>query len=68
MAEQTVTTKPGARTCSLDTKNNVIVVICTERAPQPATTDTNAPPATGRRGGRGGFGGPGYLDVVFIGR
>jgi hypothetical protein len=68
VAEQTVTTKQGARTCSLDTKNNVIVVIATERAPQPATTDTNAPPATGRRGGRGGFGGPGYLDVVFVGR
>ncbi len=67
VAEQTVTTKQGARTSSLDTKNNVIVVIATERAPQPAATDTNAPAAAGRRSGRG-FGGPGYLDVVFVGR
>ena len=68
VAEQTVTTKQGARTSSLDTKNNVIVVITTERAPQPATAapDTNAPPAGGRRGG--GRGGPGYLDVIWVGR
>ena len=75
VAEQTVTTKQGGKTCSLDTKNNVIVVVCTERAPQaaPATpaaaTDANAaPPATGRRGGRGFGGGPGNLDVMFVGR
>lgn len=66
VAEQTVTTKQGARTSSLDTKNNVIVVICTERAPQPAAPDTNAPAGGGRRGGR--FGGPGYLDVLWVGR
>ena len=66
VAEQTVTTKQGARTCSLDTKNNVIVVICTERAPQPAAPDTNAPAGGGRRGG--GRGGPGYLDVIWVGR
>ena len=68
VAEQTVTTKQGARTSSLDTKNNVIVVITTERAPQPATAapDTNAPAGGGRRGG--GRGGPGYLDVIWVGR
>jgi glutamine cyclotransferase len=68
VAEQTVTTKQGARTSSLDTKNNVIVVIATERAPQPATAapDTNAPAGGGRRGG--GRGGPGYLDVIWVGR
>jgi DNA-binding beta-propeller fold protein YncE len=71
--EQTVQTKAGCKTSSLDTKNNCIVLICTERAPQAAAA-TNAPaPATatnapgGRRGGRGG-GGPGNLDVLWVGR
>lgn len=77
VVEQTVTTKPGARTSSLDTKNNVFVVIATERAPAPAVTPgtnaqapvANAPGGGFRRGGfgRGGFGGPGNLDVVFVG-
>ena len=39
--EQTVETKAGCRTSTLDTKNNRIIVICTERAPQPA--DAAAP-------------------------
>jgi hypothetical protein len=72
--EQTVATKSGCKTSSLDTKNNRIVLICTERAPQAASA-TNAPaPATAtnatagqRRGGRGG-GGPGNLDVLWVGR
>jgi DNA-binding beta-propeller fold protein YncE len=72
--EQTVTTKQGGKTCSLDSKNNRIIVVCTERAPQPAVTlATNAPapaadnaPGGGRRGG--GRGGPGYLDVLWVGR
>ena len=65
--EQNVTTKPGCKTCSLDSKNNQIIVVCTERAPQaaPATPATNAPPGGGRRGGRGG---PGNLDVLWVGR
>lgn len=65
---QTVQTKTGCKTCSLDTKNNRIILICTERAPQaaPAAPATNAP-AGGRRGGRGG-GGPGNLDVLWVGR
>ena len=68
---QTVQTKAGCKTSSLDTKNNRIVLICTESAPQaaPATPvpATNAP-AGGRRGGRGGGGGPGNLDVLWVGR
>lgn len=70
--EPTVQTKAGCKTSSLDTKNNVIVVVCTERLPQatppPAVTpapDTNAPAGQRRRGGRGG---PGNLDVLFVGR
>ena len=75
--EQTVTTKQGCKTCSLDSKNNQIIVVCTERAPQAAASTTNAPaPAPngpaggGRRGGGrgGGRGGPGNLDVLWVGR
>ena len=70
--EQTVQTKAGCKTSSLDTKNNRIVLICTERLPQ-ATTATAAPmPATnapaGQRRGGGGRGGPGNLDVLWVGR
>jgi DNA-binding beta-propeller fold protein YncE len=48
---QTVRTKPGAKTCTLDTKNNQIVLIATERAPAPPTTtaaaaDTTVTPTT----------------------
>ena len=60
--EQTVQTKAGCKTSSLDTKNNRIVLICTERLPQAAPA-TNPPPAGQRRGG-----GPGNLDVLFVGR
>jgi DNA-binding beta-propeller fold protein YncE len=69
--EQTVQTKTGCKTSSLDMKNNQIVLICTERLPQaaPATPTpapaTNAP--TGQRRG-GGRGGPGNLDVLWVGR
>ena len=72
--EQTVQTKAGCKTSSLDTKNNRIVLICTERLPQAASA-TNAPapaPATnapaGQRRGGGGRGGPGNLDVLWVGR
>jgi glutamine cyclotransferase len=66
--EQTVETKAGCKTSSLDTKNNQIVLICTERlpgAPAPAPM-TNAP--AGQRRGGGGRGGPGNLDVLWVGR
>jgi DNA-binding beta-propeller fold protein YncE len=73
--EQTVQTKTGCKTSSLDTKNNRIVLACTERAPQAASA-TNAPaapaPATnapaGQRRGGGDRGGPGNLDVLWVGR
>ncbi len=39
MVETNVPTKQGARTCTLDTKNDHIILITTERAPA-----TNAPP------------------------
>ena len=69
--EQTLETKQGCKASSLDTKNNRIILICTERAPQaasatPTPATTNAP--AGQRRGGGGRGGPGNLDVLFVGR
>jgi glutamine cyclotransferase len=69
---QTVQTKAGCKTSALDAKNNQIILICTERLPQAAPA-TNAPaPATnapaGQRRGGGGRGGPGNLDVLWVGR
>jgi len=64
---QTVQTKSGCKTCSLDTKNNQIILICTERAPQAAAAPATNAPAGERRGG-GGRGGPGNLDVLWVGR
>ncbi len=72
--EQTVTTKSGAKTCTLDTKNNQIVLITTEPVPAsaaPAAEPSTPPaattnqPAGGRRGGRGG---PSLLDILVVGR
>jgi DNA-binding beta-propeller fold protein YncE len=59
--EQTVQTKPGCKTSSLDTKNNRIVLICTERMP-------GAAPEANTGGQRRGRGGPGNLDVLWVGR
>ncbi len=70
--EQTVKTKAGCKTSSLDTKNNQIVLICTERLPQAASATatpapaTNAPASGARRNGNRG--GPGNLDVLWVGR
>ncbi len=74
--EQTVQTKRGAKTCTLDTKNDHIVLITVERAPTPApdamapNPATNAPPAGADQGGgrRGGGRGPGLLDLIIVGR
>ncbi len=68
--EQTVQTKSRAKTCTLDTKNNQIILITTEPAPGSAA----APPARaggtdqGGRGRGGGRGGPGLLDILVVGR
>jgi glutamine cyclotransferase len=67
--EQNVATKQGGKTCSLDSKNNQIIVVCTERMPKvaQAAPATNAPPVGGQRRG-GGRGGPGNLEVLWVGR
>ena len=82
--EQTVQTKSRAKTCTLDTKRNQIIVITTEPAPAAATATTpttgspaaaTTPPAGGdqpgggKKGGKkGGGGGPGMLDILVVGR
>jgi DNA-binding beta-propeller fold protein YncE len=77
--EQTVQTKAGAKTCTLDSKNNQIVLIALERpATPPATTGAAAPssqpaagsnqPGEGRRRGGGGNNGPATLHILVVGR
>jgi hypothetical protein len=51
--EETVKTKAGGKTCTLDAKTDHVIVITREAAPG---------------GGRRGRGGPQILDVMFIGR
>jgi DNA-binding beta-propeller fold protein YncE len=70
--EQTVQTKSGAKTCTLDSKNDRIILITTEPVPAagaataPATPPASADqPGGGRRRGRGG---PGFLDILVVGR
>ncbi len=70
--EQTVKTKPRAKTCTLNTKNNQILLITTEPAPAsaaqaPATPPAGGEPAVGARRARGA-GGPSLLDVLVVGR
>jgi DNA-binding beta-propeller fold protein YncE len=72
--EQTVQTKPRAKTCTLDTRNNQIILITTERPATNATVTITTPPPTtnqpagGRRGGRGNYNGPAMLDILVVGR
>ena len=80
--EQTVTTKPLAKACALDTKNNRIVLIAIEPVPVSVDAEETAsasatPPAGGddtqgglRRGRDPRFvhGGPGLLDIVVVGK
>lgn len=82
--EQTITTKARAKTCTLDTKNNQIILITTEPAlagtaadpaiATPPQTAAATPPTTtnqtagGRRDGRGGNTGPSMLDILVVGR
>ena len=56
--EQTVQTMPGARTMTVDTKANHVLVMSFEYGPTPPPSATPAPPPAGASGGRG-FGGRG---------
>jgi uncharacterized protein YjiK len=68
--EQTVQTKPRAKTCTLDTKNDHIILITTEPAPAPTGAAPATPPPSSDQAGarRGGRGGPGLLDILVVGR
>ena len=68
--EQTVQTKPRAKTCTLDTKNNQILLITTEPDPKASPAPAATPPAGGNQPGgrRRGGGGPALLDILVVGR
>jgi DNA-binding beta-propeller fold protein YncE len=62
--EQTVKTKSGAKTCTLDAKNNQVILITLEPAP-----GTPAPPANEDRAARRARGnGPALLDILAVGK
>ena len=62
--EQTVETKAGAKTCTLDSKNNQVILITLERpagaTPPPANED--------RAARRARANGPGMLDILVVGK
>ncbi len=65
--EQTVQTKSRAKTCTLDTKNDQIIVITTEPVPgtnAPVAAATSSDSKKGKRGNNG----PGMLDIIVVGR
>ena len=70
--EQTVQTKSRAKTCTLDTKNNQIILITTEPSPTPSqagdTAGSTTPPPGGRQRGARAGAGPGLLDILVVGR
>jgi DNA-binding beta-propeller fold protein YncE len=71
--EQTVQTKPRAKTCTLDTKNDHIILITIEPAPASANQASSSPPTgeksgEGKKKGGGRNSGPGMLDVIVVGR
>lgn len=61
--EQTVQTKAGCRTSSLDSKSNQIVLICLEPVQNAASAAPDGPPNR-----RPGGGGPANLNILFVGR
>ena len=73
--EQTVQTKPGAKTSTLDTKTGRIYLITAEQAPPTegnagnAGTEGQPRPAVDRpRGGRGGRMVPGSFSILVVGK
>lgn len=71
--EQTVNTKPRAKTCTLDTKNNQIILIALEPPPTPNSSASTGTAASGeqapggKKAGKRGGGGPGNLDILVVG-
>jgi len=65
VVEQTVTTPVRAKTLTLDSKTNNILLITAEFGPAPAPA---TPPAPGGRGGRGGPMIPDSFSIVVVGK
>jgi DNA-binding beta-propeller fold protein YncE len=65
--EQTLRTKPRAKTCTLDTRKNQVVLIATEPLPTPAGEALAIPP-TPQAGGARPVPGPSLLDIIVVGR
>jgi hypothetical protein len=65
--EQTVETMQGAKTMTIDSKTNRILLIAAEYTPPPAAP---APPPAGAGRGRGGRGQmvPGSFSIVVVGK
>ena len=67
--EQTVQTKPGAKTSTLDSKTNRIYLITAEQAPPAADQAGGQRPAGEQgRGGRGGRTVPGSFSILVVGK
>jgi hypothetical protein len=64
--EQTVDTMAGAKTCTLDTKTNRIVLIASDRTATPSAGGPATPPAAPPSGrpGRGG----GTFTIIVVGK
>ena len=68
---ETVQTKAGGKTCTVDTKTDRVIVITREADPAAAAAapvPAPAVPPDGAKKGRGGNNGPQILDVMFFGR
>ncbi len=72
--EQDLPTMNGAKTLTLDTKTNHVLVMSAETTPPPApATPPTPPPAGAPPAGRGGFGGqgtrvPGSFTILVVGK
>lgn len=67
--EQTVQTKSRAKTCTLDTRNDHIILITTEPTPNADAAGGNATGGSEKSGGRRpDRNGPGMLDIIVVGK
>jgi DNA-binding beta-propeller fold protein YncE len=67
VVEQNLKTMTRAKTLTLDSKTNHILLIAAESAPPPAPP-AGAPPPAGGRGGRGGAMVPGSFTILVVGK
>jgi DNA-binding beta-propeller fold protein YncE len=70
VVEQNVPTMRGAKTLTLDSKTNHVLMIAAETAPAPAAPPADAAPKDGQKGGGRGRGGamvPDSFTIVVVG-